>query len=506
MDRDPKTTDATNPAHVYEEPDLERPASATPTEAELLQEKSSDADGGLIDGKKPHDPYAALRYPEYIRFSAGWMLSVVGNLITLAALQWEIYDKTKSSLNLGLIGGAQAVPLLALALVAGAIADKFDRRRIVGITAAMSAVCSVGLAVMSYNTSPYYLAIMYALILLQSTVLVLGRPARSAILPNLVPPEAFSNAVAWNASVFQTAAMIGPMIGGIILVHSLKWFGNVRLAYLLDAVLTMVFAVVMFTMDREKPREKHANDANADASAIRRLTAGVRFVWNTRIILATITLDLFAVLLGGAVYLMPIFAKDILNVGPIGFTWLRAAEAMGAVTMAVLVAHMPPMKKAGRAMLWAVAGFGAATLAFGLSKNFYFSFAMIFLIGAFDNISVVVRHTLVQVLTPDHMRGRVSAVNNIFIGASNELGGLESGLTAKMFASAALTMGWAQTQMEASTTGATLSVVVGGSCTVIVVAAIAIVFPGLLKLGTLHDLKAIEQVSDESAKPPTAHP
>ena len=197
------------------------------------------------------------------------------------------------------------------------------------------------------------------------------------------------------------------------------------------------------------------------------------------------TLDLFAVLLGGAIYLLPVYAKDILHVGSVGFGWLRAADAIGALSMALLIAHTPPMKRAGRAMLLAVGFFGLATIGFGLSRHFILSFICVFLIGAFDNISVVVRHTLVQVLTPDAMRGRVSAVNNIFIGASNELGGLESGLTAKLFSNLALTAGIAHTASAAKEWGTTASVVVGGLGTILTVGIIALLFPQVRKFGRL---------------------
>jgi len=233
-------------------------------------------------------------------------------------------------------------------------------------------------------------------------------------------------------------------------------------------------------------------------SALRKLTAGIRFVWRTKIILATMTLDLFAVLLGGAIYLLPVFAKDILHVGSVGFGWLRAADAIGALAMALLIAHTPPMKKAGRAMLLAVGLFGLATITFGLSRNFYLSFLCIFMIGAFDNISVVVRHTLVQVLTPDSMRGRVSAVNNIFIGASNELGGLESGVTAKLFGQLALSMGIVHTATAAKQWGATSSVVFGGIGTILTVVVIALLFPQVRRFGRLDHAHPIEPATPQS--------
>ncbi len=463
---------------AYEQPDPERPSSAAPTEIALEREASPNA----------HDPYAALRFRDYRVFSIAWMISVIGNQMTSAALGWEIFDRTGNELNLGWIGGVQAIPLLVLALPAGALADYMDRRRIMMITSIFAALTSIGFAMMSYSASTHYLAIMYGLLLLNSTVLVMGRPARSSFLPTIVPTEVFTNAVTWNASFFQTATMIGPALAGLVIAHSLRQFHSVRAVYLIDALCALVFAAAMLML----PPPRYGNSMggkNNDLSAISKLTAGIRFVWHTKIVLATMTLDLFAVLLGGAIYLLPVFSKEILKVGSVGFGWLRAADAIGALAMALLIAHTPPMKKAGRAMLIAVGMFGLATIGFGLSRNFLLSFLMVFLIGAFDNISVVVRHTLVQVLTPDSMRGRVSAVNNIFIGASNELGGLESGVTARLFGQMALGAGWASSAAAAKGWGATASVVFGGIGTIITVVAIAILFPGILRFGRLDQAK-----------------
>jgi hypothetical protein len=217
---------------------------------------------------------------------------------------------------------------------------------------------------------------------------------------------------------------------------------------------------------------------------LQQLSAGIRFVWGTKIILATLTLDLFAVLLGGCAYLLPVFAQDILAATPMQFGWLRAGEAVGAFAMALTLAHLPPMKRAGRSMLLCVAGFGVCSIVFGLSRDFWLSLSALIALGAFDNVSVVVRHTLVQVLTPDEMRGRVNAVNNIFIGTSNELGGLESGLTAAGFGALAMSMG--ATAGRANVLGPTLSVVIGGVGTLITVAVVAWAFPGLRRYGPLQ--------------------
>ena len=265
-----------------------------------------------------------------------------------------------------------------------------------------------------------------------------------------------------NSSMFQIAAMAGPAIGGAIILKS------ATLAYIIAACFNLAFFVFLM------PVKVQSAARMREPLTRENLAAGFRFVWRTKIILATITLDLFAVLFGGATALLPAYAKDILQVGSVGFGWLRAAPAIGALTMGLWLAHRPPMKKAGRDLLWAVAGFGAATIVFGVSRWFSLSFVMLLLTGAFDNISVVVRHTLVQMLTPDSMRGRVSAVNNVFIGASNELGALESGLVGSFF-------------------GAVASVVSGGIGTLIVVSAVAMIWPQVRRFGALSDAKPEEE-------------
>jgi MFS family permease len=445
---------------AYESPDPNRPASASPTEPELETEAIHPS-----AAPSKHDPYAALRFPAYRLFSIGWMVAVMGNQMTAAALAWEIAQRTtKPALALGWLAGIQVIPLVCLALPAGVIADRFDRRRLIQITAALNALCSVGLGLLSYR--PNSIPLMFACVIASATVLTLGRPARSALLPNIVPQAIFSNAITWNSSMFQVSSMTGSALGGLLIDTSQKLFHSLALPYLIDAAAALTYALLMFWIPR--PRTPSSlNPEPKTLNPLQQLSAGIRFVWSTKIILATLTLDLFAVLLGGAVYLLPLFAQDILHVGGFRFGCLRAADAIGAVTMAIVLAHLPPMQRAGRAMLLAVAAFGLCTIVFGLSKNFWLSLFMLVLIGAVDNVSVVVRHTLVQVLTPDHMRGRVSAVNNIFIGASNELGGLESGLVAAWL-------------------GPVKSVVYGGIGTLLTVLATAALFPQLRKYGPLQ--------------------
>lgn len=450
---------------LIEPEDPDRPASLAPSET-ILHEEAAGA------SPSRHDPYLALRQRDYRLFSLGWMIAVIGNQMTAAAIAWEVYDRlnrvnpAQAKLALGFVAGVQAIPVILLALPAGAIADRFSRPRVIQLFSLLAACGALGLAFFSYR--PGYLPAMYGLLLLYATALSLGRPARTAVVPSLVPTNAYANAITWNASIFQIASMTGPALGGFVIHLSLKFFGNLRLAYALDAVCALTFASLTLAT---RPRPMPQGQAEEGRSRWQELLAGIHFVRNTRVILATITLDLFAVLLGGAVYLLPVFATDVLHVDARGFGWLRAADAVGAFSMAILMAHLPPLKKAGNAMLLSVAGFGAATIVFGLSRNFWLSFAALFFIGAFDNISVVVRHTLVQVLTPDAMRGRVSAVNAVFIGASNELGGLESGLTAAWL-------------------GPVKSVVFGGIGTLLTVAGIRLVFPQIARIGRLDEQPA----------------
>lgn len=445
--------DPSQSSHLaYEVPDDERPSTASPAEGVL----EAETPGGAAS--HAHDPYAAWRYRSYRWYSAGWMVAVIGYQMQAVAIGWEVYDRTRDEMALGWLALIQAIPVLLLALPAGQLADRFDRRKIVFITAILQGLCGIGLAWLSYR--PGSLPWMFVLMGVTGMVMAIGRPARSALLPQVVPLPVFNNAVTWNSSIFEVSSMVGPALGGALIAWS------VRAGYLADGLCALIFGLCVMGI---KARSVEDNEGEKQ-SIWQNLVAGVRFVWKKEIILATITLDLFAVLFGGATYLLPVFAKDILHVDEVGFGFLRAAPAVGAFVMALLLAHLPPMKHAGRNLLVAVALFGVSTIVFGMSKWFWLSLVALVATGAFDNISVVVRHTLVQVLTPDAMRGRVSAVNQVFIGASNELGGLESGLTAKWL-------------------GPVVSVVGGGIGTLAVVATAALCWPKLRRFGSLHEAR-----------------
>jgi len=409
----------------------------------------------MSDDASGHDPYAAWRVPAYRWYMAGSLAMLVGSRMQVVAILWEIYERTGDELSLGLVGGIQAIPMMGLALPAGYLADRFSRKKLIVFCLAGTGATSLALAGWSAMAGPNWL--MYALLFVDATFLSLARPARQAVLPALVPRAVFTNAVSWRSSLFQVSSVIGPAIGGFVV----GWWAPA--CYLASAGSELIFALIFVRIRMTQARA----DRLAPTRAM--LLEGIRFIWHKRLILMAITLDMFAVLLGGAVYLLPVYARDILNVGETGFGFLNAAPAAGAFVMALFIAHAPPMKHAGRNLLLAVAGFGAATIVFGFSTNFYLSLATLFLTGLFDNVSVVIRHTLVQMLTPDEMRGRVSAVNGVFIGSSNQLGGLESGLVAKAF-------------------GPVFSVVSGGIGTLIVVGAIALGSKRLRRLGRLDDL------------------
>lgn len=388
------------------------------------------------------------------------MLALIGTRIQSIAIAWEIYQRTGQALSLGLVALVQALPVIGFALPAGYLADRFRRRHLLLLSLVGMTLTSLGLAVLSYTEGS--ITFMFGLLFLDTTAVTLGRPARMAIVPQLVPNAIFANAIAWYTSLVQIASVVGPALGGFVVAV------NVPLAYVLAAV-SSVLSIVTFVGIELPPGPKEV-----ERPSLRTVLAGIEFVRNNRLILTIISLDLFAVLLGGAVYLLPIYAKDILKVGATGFGWLEAAPAAGAFCMAILLAHLPPMQRAGRTLLLAVGGFGLATIVFGLSTSFGLSWAMLFLTGALDNISIVVRHTLIQLLTPDSMRGRVSAVSSIFVSASNEFGGFESGLVAHWL-------------------GPVFSVVSGGIGTIVVVMITALAAPELLSFGALQDARPVEE-------------
>lgn len=402
--------------------------------------------------------------------------------IETVAVGIYLYTQTHTVMVLGWLGLVKALPVMLLSITGGQLADRFNRQKLIVITQAAMVVATAGLVGLAWVGAPVHG--FYVCILISAIAQALGAPARSAILPQLVPVSLFSNAMAWNTSLYRVGTMIGPVLGGLLMGHDDSTPPALALAFLLRG--GGMLALAKMTL-QEQVRQ------TVDRS-LKSMLEGIRFVRNNKVILATLTLDLFAMMVGGATYLLPLFAQDILHVGGIGLGLLRAAEALGAIVMAMAIAHLPPIRNAGRAMLWAVALFGASTILFGISQWFWLSLVAMFLIGASDNISVIVRHTLVQVLTPDHMRGRVSAVNSVFIVASDDLGGFESGLSARAFDLMASGLGWAAPGVASRVAGAVGSVVFGGVGAMVAVVGCARRWPEVLKLGSLRDIRPTEAV------------
>lgn len=443
--------DQLEPDRPPEEPadeELSRPASISPA---IVNHDSS-----------PHDPYAVLRIPAFRSYLVGWFVIVFGGQVQAAAIRWDVYARSHDPHQLGLVGLFLALPIVLFSLPFGALADKFDRKKIVLWSTSLTALAALALAILSYLGAS--LPWIYLVLFLSGTAQAMDRPARAAIVPTIVPLGIFSNAMTWISSLFQIASIAGPAVGGF-LVGWHPWA-----CYALYGVAAVAFLSTLTSLKGDfKPAV-----SDHRKSQLANLLEGISFVFSTRIIFATILLDLIAVILAGTPYMLPVYCKDIIHMP----TWLQAnwaygvlttAEAIGALAMGMLIAHLPPFRHAGRAMLWAVAGFGACAVGFSLSTNFYLTFALLVLMGAFDNISVIVRHTLVNVLSPNSMRGRINAVNNIFIGSSNELGGYRAGSMAAWL-------------------GPIPSVLYGGLAALTATAAVALSFPGVRALGRLKDI------------------
>jgi len=378
----------------------------------------------------------------------GSLISNIGYQMQNVAVGWELYERTGMALALGFVGLAQVLPVFAFTLPAGHMADRFDRRKVLMAGQLGAALSSLGLAAVSWAHAPILL--VYVLLFVAGTSHAFRGPARSALVPSLLPLEHFPNAATWNSASFQIASVVGPALGGAMIAAT----RSPAAVYMADALAALVFFIFVYEM-RPRPVEQ-----KTEAATLESLVAGFGFVWRTKVVLAAITLDMFAVL-------------DILHVGPVGFGWLRAAPSVGAIAMSFLIAHKPPMRRAGASLLWSVAGFGASMIVFGLSRDFWLSLLVLGVGGALDTISVVIRHTLVQMGTPEYLRGRVSAVNGVFISSSNQLGEFESGSVAHFF-------------------GPVASVVSGGIGTIVVVLLIAVTWPQLRLLRSLQSVSAQE--------------
>lgn len=399
---------------------------------------------------------AALRHRDFRFLITARFFSLIAHQILVVTLSQYIYEITRNPLSLGFIGLTLFVPKMIFTLPAGNVADRFDRRNVMLFSrlAQTIGVSIIAFYVVSGGNSP---KIIYALTFLLACSYAFDGPSGQSIIADLVPETDLTNAVTFNAAILQVAFILGPALGGAL--YALL---NGASTVLIIVACTRLTAAILTLLIRKKGSH-HDGQRLTWKIAI----AGVRYVFENRIILGTISLDLFAVLLGGAVALMPVFANDILKVGPQGFGWLRAGPFIGAIITSIVFTMLPPLKNSGRSLLLCVACFGLFTIFFAVSKNFYLSMACLIVMGAVDMVSVVIRGVLVQTRTPQEMRGRVSAVNLIFIGASNELGEFESGVTAHFF-------------------GVVPAVIIGGVGTLLVVALWAWLFPEIRKLKELH--------------------
>ncbi len=411
---------------------------------------------------KKHDPFAALRVKEFQFFILTRFFLTLAIQMQSVIVGWQIYEITKSVLTLGLIGLAEAIPFIIVSLFSGHVADNFNRKRIIILFTSLLVINTCLLLnfsihsetmIKSWGVKPVFIII--GLIGVIRGFLAAAFPS---FMSQIVPREIYVSSSTWNSTVWHIASVIGPTIAGFIIVVGYTTAYGVNIIFILIAVISMFFI-------KSKPLPKKEKIESFYES----LTAGVKFVFKNQLLLGALSLDLFAVLFGGAVAILPAFADKILFVGSEQLGFLRAAPALGAVVMAIFIAYKPPVHSAGRKLLLSVAGFGAATILFALSSNFYLSLFFLVLTGAFDNVSVVIRHTILQLSTPDNMRGRVAAVNSIFIGSSNEIGAFESGVAARL-------------------AGLRTSVVLGGAITILIVAATAKIVPNLRKLN-INDIK-----------------
>jgi MFS family permease len=400
---------------------------------------------------------------DFSLYQTARLLVILGAEAQTIAVAWQVYKMTGSALDLGLTGLALFLPGLFFMLAAGHVADRYDRRTIILICYALQAVCTSALLWFATHGIARVWPI-YAVLLGIGLGRAFSGPAASALLPSLVPKEHFVNAITWGATVFQIANIAGPAVGGVLLTIHLtgvvaRWNGA-PIVYAFTLAMLLCFLGLVGAM-RNRPVRAVVKDFNMQT-----VLAGLHYVWHAKLLLGSISLDLFAVLLGGAAALLPIFATDILHAGPRAFGLLRAMPSCGALAVSLLMTVRPIKRDAGRLMLFCVGIFGAATVVFGLSRWLWLSMAAMVVIGASDMVSVVIRSSILQLATPPEMRGRVSAVNWLFIGASNEFGEFESGVTAQWW-------------------GAVRAVVVGGIGSMVVTGAASVLFPALRRADAL---------------------
>jgi len=404
-----------------------------------------------------HNPYASLQIREFRLYLLARMCLTMGWQMQGVIVGWQVYAFTKDPFALGLVGLSEAIPFIITSFYGGHTADVIERKKIIVWSSVLYLFCA--LTLLSF-TFPFVHIVhqnhvwpVYCIIAITGIARGFVAPAITAIFAQIIPREMYSNGITWNSNVWHMAAVSGPAVGGLI-------YGFAGITWAFTVVVTlMLLSVIFFLIIKGKPLQTNGQSD----SFVKSLTAGIRFVFRNQTMLAAMSLDMFAVFFGGATAMLPIFASDILKVGPEGLGILRAAPFAGSILMGLSLAHRPPMQYAGKNLLWALIGFGTATILFAISTNFYLSIFFLFLTGVFDNVSVIIRGTIVQLITPDHMRGRVSSVNSIFIGSSNEIGAFESGTAATLM-------------------GLIPSVIFGGVMTFVVVGVAAWRAPSLRKL------------------------
>lgn len=406
-----------------------------------------------------HDPYAALRSRDFCTLLACAFVAFFAQQMITVAIGWELFERTHSALVLGGVGLAQIIPIIVLFLPSGYIVDLYSRKMIFLVSLALSGLATLGLAALSAMHGSLWL--IYVCLAVMGAAQSFSGPASAVLVSQVVPEQIFENATAWRTSTGHLASVLGPTCGGFLIAL----FNGSTFVYVLSAAAFIIISLLMLTL---RVRAQEQPPKGAQTRSLKAVVEGLQFLGRTQVMLAAMTLDLFAVLFGGATTLLPVFASDILHVGAIGLGWLQAADSLGAVGMALFLAHRPPFQHAGRTLLLAITGFGLATIVFGLSHWFWLSFLMLFVLGGLDNINMLIRGTLALVRTPDHMRGRVSAATSLFIGTSNQLGGFESGLAAQLL-------------------GPVLAVALGGVGTIAVVAVVALVWPELRRMRTIRE-------------------
>ena len=421
----------------------------------------------------PHDPpraAAAFASRDFRHYQLGRLLVIMGAEAQAVAVAWQVYAITHRAIDLGYTGLALFLPGILFLIISGHTADRYDRRNVILVCYALQCVCTGILFYLSW-IGTQHVAGLFTVLFLIGTGRAFSGPASSALLPHLVPKDDFVNAVSWGASIFQMANFVGPALGGLLFTLPLDhWLpgpigahlAGGAIVYAFSMVTLIGFVLLVASLSVRPGRQEQGT------FSVETLLAGFRYMWRKKLLLGVTTLDLFAVLLGGAVALLPIFAENILHSGPTGLGILRAAPAFGALTVSILLTCRPMKHKAGARMLWCVALFGVATVVFGLSRNMALSLAALFVVGAADMVSVIVRSAMVQLATPEAMRGRVSAVNALFVGASNEFGSFESGVTAQWW-------------------GAVPAVVIGGVGAIAITGVWTLLFPSLRKVNKLSE-------------------